>query len=140
MNELLEFSLDTENPQKNYNLGVWYENQNHTGPAHTYYLRAAERAEDKVLAYKSLLRSAICCRKQNSRDFTEKSLLKSAISYLPERPEAYYFLATLHEKKQEWEDCYMYACLGLSCYNQDIEEIGLPEYPGKYGLIFQRAI
>ena len=54
MNELNEFCLDTENPEKNYKLAEWYENQGHTGPAHTYYLRAAERSEDKILSYKSV--------------------------------------------------------------------------------------
>ena len=30
MNELIDFCLDTENPEKNYKLAQWYEKQNHT--------------------------------------------------------------------------------------------------------------
>ena len=43
MNQLLEYALDTENPEKNYNLALWYDEQNHTAPALTYFLRSAER-------------------------------------------------------------------------------------------------
>ena len=82
MNELLEFSLDTENAQKNYNLARWYENQGHTAPALTYYLRAAERSEDNLLAYTALIRGYSCYNSQGSRDHSAKILLQNAISFL----------------------------------------------------------
>lgn len=140
MNKLIEFCLDTENPEKNYRLAQWHEEQGHTGPAHTYYLRAAERSEDKNLSYMSLLRSAICCKKQQTREVTEKSLIDSALVLLPERPEAYYLLCLFYEKKQDWQNCYLYASLGLSCYKNELESIDIPEYKGKYLLIYQKAI
>jgi len=140
MNKLIDFCLDTENPEKNYRLAQWYEEQGHTGPAHTYYLRAAERSEDKNLSYMSLLRSAICCKKQQTREVTEKSLIDSALVLLPERPEAYYLLCLFYEKKQDWQNCYLYASLGLSCYKNELEDIDIPEYKGKYLLIYQKAI
>ena len=97
MNELIDFCLDTENPEKNYRLGLWYDNHGHNASAHTYYLRAAERTDEKILAYESLLRSSICCRKQETREVTEKSLIHSALTLMPERPEAYYFLCLMYE-------------------------------------------
>jgi hypothetical protein len=140
MNELLNFSLDTENAEKNYNLAVWYENQQQYAPAHTYYLRSAERFENDVLAYKSLLRSSFCYRSQGSRDGTEKIALENALNLLPQRPEAYYFLSLFYERKGDWQSCYNYANLGLQCYNQEIMEIDILEYGGKHLLIFQKAI
>ena len=140
MNELVLFATDTENPEKNYNLAEWYDNQGHNASAHTYYLRAAERAEDKLLAYTSLLRASISCRKQATREVTEKSLIHSALSILPERPEAYYFLCLMHEKKQEWDQVYTYSILGLNCYDKEIEPINIPDYEGKYLLVYQKAI
>ena len=68
MNELIEYSLDTENGEKNFKLALWYENQGHTAPAITYYLRASERSVDKDLAYASLLRGFHCYNQQGSRD------------------------------------------------------------------------
>ena len=140
MNNLIEFSLDTENAEKNYNLAVWYENQKQYAPAHTYYLRAAERSTDDLLSYKALIRSSFCYKAQGSRDGTEKIALENAMNLLPQRPEAYYYLSLLYERKKEWQNSYSYANLGLQCYNQEIEEIDIPEYMGKYLLIFQKAV
>jgi hypothetical protein len=141
MSELLEFSLDTENAQKNYNLARWYENQKHTAPALTYYLRAAERSEDNLLAYTALIRGYCCYNSQGSRDHSAKILLQNAISFLPKRPEAYFLLSQFYEKQQNWQESYIYASIGLTCC--DFNSSMLPDdvnYPGKYGLIFQKAI
>ena len=64
MNELIEFSLDTENAEKNYQLARFYEEQGHTAPAHSYYLRGAERTENKDLAYQALIRASFCYKEQ----------------------------------------------------------------------------
>lgn len=142
MKELIEFTLDNRNSNKSYNLAKAYEQQNHNAPAHTYYLRAAENSTDDLLAYQALIRASFCCKKQGSRDITEKSLLENAVILLPERPEAYYFLSLLYEKKQEWQNCYIYANLGLQFDKykkfKPLEEI--PEYQGNYLLIFQKAV
>jgi len=140
MTELIDFSLDTENVEKNYNLAQWYENQGHFAPAHSYYLRCAERSTNNLLTYKALIRSSFCYKAQGSRDGTEKIALENALNLLPQRPEAYYFLSLLYEKKQEWQNSYTYANLGLQCHNQEIENLDIPEYMGKYLLIFQKAI
>ena len=140
MNELIDFCLDTENPEKNYKLAQWYEKQNHTASAHVYYFRAAERTENKNFAYTSLLRSSICYKNQGKRDATEKLLIHAALSYLQERPEAYYFLSLFYQRKEEWDQCYLYADFGLKCYENEINPIDLPEYKGKYALIYQKAL
>jgi predicted O-methyltransferase YrrM len=140
LSELVNFSLDTENSEKNYALAKWYEEQGHTAPAHTYYLRSAERTNDKVLAYQALIRASFCYNRQGSRDGTEKVLLENALMLLPERPEAYYFLSLIYEKKTEWQNCYIFANLGLEKYKKPIDSIDLPEYQGEYLLIFQKAV
>jgi len=140
MNELIEVSLDTENAEKNYNLAKWYETEGHNAPAHTYYLRASERSKDDMLAYQCLIRASFCYKNQGSRDSTEKILLENALTFLPERPEAYYFLSVFYERKQEWQNAYIYASLGLRCYGKKIASMNLPEYSGKHLLIFQKAV
>jgi hypothetical protein len=137
MSELIDFSLDTENAEKNYNLAQWYENQKQYAPAHTYYLRAAERSTDDLLSYKALIRSSFCYKAQGSRDGTEKIALENALNLLPQRPEVYYFLSLLYERKQEWQHSYSYANLGLQY--SDKKSI-ISEYHGKYLLIFQKAV
>jgi GR25 family glycosyltransferase involved in LPS biosynthesis len=139
LSELVDFSLDTENSEKNYALAKWYEEQGHTAPAHTYYLRSAERTDDKVLAYQALIRASFCYNCQGSRDGTEKVLLENALMLLPERPEAYYFLSLIYEKKTEWQNCYIYSTLGLNC-EDNVDDIGIVEYSGKHLLLFQKAV
>ena len=137
MNELIEFSLDTESAEKNYILAKWYEKQSQYAPAHTYYLRCAERSQDNELTYNALIRSSFCYKAQGSRDGTEKIALENALMLLPEIPEAYYFLSLLYERKQEWQNSYIYANLGLQ--HKEVEPI-IPEYKGKYFLIYQKAV
>jgi hypothetical protein len=60
---------------------------------------------------------------------------------LPNRPEAYYFLARFHSKREQWSDTYLAATQGLTLSEKDLppfrNDIG---YPGTYGLLFEKAI
>jgi SAM-dependent methyltransferase len=135
------YSLDTENAENNFALGVWYENQGHTAPALTYFLRCAERAEDEDLAYEALIRGSYCYEKQGTRDGSARSLLWQAQAFLPQRPEAYFLLSRFAEKREWWQDCYMNADLALRYCNFDCPPLKTNvEYPGKYGLLFEKAI
>ena len=142
LEELLTvYALDTENPEHNFNLGVWYETQGHTAPALSYFLRCAERSEDKDLAYEALIRSSYCYDKQGTRDGSAKSLLEQALCLMPKRPEAYYLLSRFAERRQWWQDCYIYADQALMYADLDSKPLKTDvEYPGKYGLLFEKAI
>ena len=138
---LYDFSLDTENPQRNFDLGLWYEKEGHTAPALSYFLRCAERSEDENFTYEALLKCHHCYDRQGTRDGTAISILQQAICVLPKRPEAYYLLARFHERRQQWNDAYKYASLGLSLCNFDCKPLESNiEYPGKYGLIYEKAV
>lgn len=138
---LYDYSLDTENPQHNFNLGLWYEKEGHTAPALSYFLRCAERSTDDDFVYEALLKSHHCYDKQGTRDGTAISLLQQAICLVPKRPEAYFLLSRFHERRQQWNDSYKYASLGLSICNFDYEPlVSDVEYPGRYGLLYEKAI
>ena len=139
---ITEYSIDTENPIKNFNLGVWYETNGHTAPALSYYLRCAERADDLNLAYEALIRGSYCYEKQGTRDGTAKSLLQQALCLIPNRPEAYFLLSRFSERREWWQDCYIYADQGLMFADHESYpplNTGV-EYPGKYGLLFEKAV
>lgn len=140
-NLLYKYSFDTENPENNFNLGVWYENNGHTAPALSYFLRCAERAKDNDLAYEALIRSSYCYDKQGTRDGSAKSLLEQALCLCPKRPEAYYLLSRFAERRQWWQDCYIYADQGLMYADLDSKPLKTDvEYPGKYGFLFEKSI
>ena len=138
---ITEYSLDTENPNHNFNLGVWYETNGHTAPALSYFLRCAERSEDLDLAYEALIRGSYCYEKQGTRDGTAKSLLQQALCLLPNRPEAYFLLSRFSERRQWWQDCYIYADWGLQFADFNLSPLRTNvEYPGYYGLLFEKSL
>ena len=136
-----EYANDPENAENNLKLGAWYWNQKHTAPALSYFLRCAERAEDPHLAYEALLWAHLCYEMQGTRDLTARTLVQHALYVLPNRPEAYYFLARFHSKREQWTDTYLFATQGLNLAENDLppfrNNIG---YPGTYGLLFEKAI
>jgi hypothetical protein len=140
-NLLYTYSLNPENPQNNFNLGLWYEKEGHTAPALSYFLRCAERASDNDFAYEALLKCHHCYDRQGTRDGTAISLLQQAMCLLPKRPEAYYLLARFHERRSQWNDAYKYSSLGISLCDFDCTPLTSNiEYPGKYGLIYEKAV
>ena len=144
LEKLLEvYSLDTENPEHNFNLGIWYENQGHTAPALSYFLRCAERSSesDPNLAYEALIRGSYCYFKQGTRDGSGRGMLWQAQMFLPNRPEAYFLLARYAAKQEWWQDCYANSELALLHCDFNLPSLRTNvEYPGKYGLLFQKAI
>ena len=138
---LTQYSLDTENPEHNFALGLWYENEGHTAPALSYFLRCAERASDDVLAYEALIHGSICYDRQGTREGTAKGLLQQALCLVPTRPEAYFLLAQFAEKRTWWQDCYIYADNGLRFADLNAKPLKTNVgYPGTYGLLFEKAI
>ena len=142
-NLLTAYSLDTENPEHNFNLGVWYETQGHTAPALSYFLRCAERASesDPTLAYEALIRGSYCYFKQGTRDGSGRSMLWQAQMFLPKRPESYFLLARYAQNNEWWQDCYSTSELALIHCDFDLPSLRTDvEYPGKHGLLFEKAV
>ncbi len=138
---LYDFSMDTENPEANFNLGLWYEENGHTAPALSYFLRCAERSTDDDFTYEALLKCHHCYDRQGTRDGTAISILQQAICVLPKRPEAYFLLSRFHERRQQWCDSYKYASIALKICDFDCKPLNSnTEYPGKYGLLYEKAI
>jgi len=138
---LTNYALDPENPETNFELGLWYEREGHTAPALSYFLRCAEREDDIDMQYLALIKCYYCYDLQGTRDGTSKSLLLQAISILPKRPEAHFLLSRFYEKRNDWSECYSRASEALEVCDFDCEPLMVDvEYPGKYGLLFEKAI
>ena len=138
---LIQYSLDTENPILNFNVALWYEERGHNAAALSYFLRCAERADDKLLAYEALIHGSNCYDRQGTRDGTSKGILQQAMCLYPERPEARFLLSRFSERRQWWQDCYIYASEALDNCDFECEPLKTDvEYPGKYGLLYEKAI
>lgn len=136
------YAADTENSVNNMQIADYYFNSGQFAGALSFYLRAAERTEILDVQYYCLLKAGRCLEVPGNRRHTVRTLFSHAINICPYRPEAYYFMARNHEWSQEWIPSYTYANLGLvlTTGDKDPHHINLAEYPGRHGLLFQKAI
>lgn len=142
MSELLEYINNPNNDMYNFKLGLFYEKHKHYSPASTFYLRSAEKTKSLDIRYEVLLRTFLCYNALGNRTHTCESLLKQAISLCPNKPEAYFFLAKLYEKKTDWLNVYMCSNIALSLCSS-VSNFIVPidyEFPGLYSLLFLKAI
>lgn len=140
---LLRFIHHPTDAMSNFYLALWYETEKHYSPACSFYLRTIQFAEDKRLIYECLIRMYYCFNELGSRDRTCEHLLKSAINTIPSCPYAYYLLAQLYEKTQNWMDMYTFCCVCLNTCNFLEENLKLYidiNFPGKYSIIFYKAL
>lgn len=142
LQKLLKIYIDNpDDPIANFNLGLFYEQNGHTASAVSYYLRTAERTYHNPLVYESILRAAICFDKQGTRNYTVKGLLQHSVALEPTRPEGYFLLSRYYERKEEWSESYMTSTIGQQVCKFDHEPLHTyVDYPGEYGILFQRAI
>jgi hypothetical protein len=134
------FVSDVENPITNFNLARQYDRLGNTSSALTHYIKCAERSEDLLLSYESLIRTSICLESQGSRGFTQSHLLRQAICILPTRPEAYFFLCKYLDSAGEKYDCYLLANIALSVCDYTSPPLAIDYYLGREGIEFCKAV
>lgn len=144
INMLIEdASHDMFNPVLNFNIAKEYESLSQTASAVSFYLRAAEYGyeSEPLIVYSSLLRMSICFEDQKDRNLTVNNAVLQAIAHMPNRPEAYFLLARFHERSGNWQECYAMAEVGLMFSRLRLEPLPIDvEYPGEYGLHFEKAL
>ena len=132
---------DTENPTVNFDLALQYKKLGQTAPAISFFLRAADRTDDLDLAYQCLLHMADCFNKQGNRVYTVKGLYQHAIAILPKRPEAYYLYARYLGWITQYAESYTICNIGLATADFGLLPLTVDlEYPGSYGIIFEKAV
>ena len=83
---------------------------------------------------------AFCFEDQSWREHSVTNCLMQAIEHIPYRPEAYFLLSRFYERTGKWQECYTFAEIGLMfAHVKDYLPI-LCEYPGKNGLLFEKAV
>jgi len=141
---IYNYLMDPKNSLYNFTLGKVYEDIGHTAAAASFYIRTSEFAteyeDNSLLTYEALLRLALCFEHQGSRVFTTKGVLLRAISLMPKRPEGYYLLSRMYEMCKDWQEGYTIAVMGEQLEEPKEKLITNVEYPGKYALIFERAV
>lgn len=132
---------NTEDPQANFNLALFYWNQGHTASALSFFLRCADRTDDDKLAYECLIMLGHCFDRQGRRETHTLSMYRLAQNLMPKRPEAYYIIARWYERRSRFGECYNIAVQGLNFSDYKYwPRNELIDYPGAYGLIFEKAV
>lgn len=124
----------------NFNLGQFYFTNHHWASALSFFLRAAEYGDNDDVIYESLIKVAQILGNEGGRPFSEKGAYLNAISFQPQRPEAYYFMSLYHERNYNWFESYNFARIGemnLPNAKQTLTDLG---YAGKYAFKFQQAV
>lgn len=138
------YILEPEDAENNFALALYYNNIGQTAAAISYYIRTAERTLDDLLKYECLIKAAACFDKQGTRSFSVKGMLQHAVALLPKRPEAYFLLSRYYEreaKEGDWFLCYMMSSVGLTVCDFNSPPLRTDiDYPGKYGLLFEKAV
>jgi tetratricopeptide (TPR) repeat protein len=139
---IVDLSQDPHDPEKNFKAALEYEKLNQTASAVSFYLRAAEYGIDTqpLIVYASLLKVAKCIDDQNNRLYTVSNCLLQAISFAPERKEAYFLLSQFFEKQGSWQEAYTWAKMGFSRAGGTEELPCFVGYYGEYCLLFQQAV
>lgn len=153
LNDLIkQYLVDVEDSKSNFKLAKHYDEMGHSASAVSYYLRSAERSNDKILQYSALIGAATCYQREGFRNFTVVSIMRNALLIDLERPEGYFYLAQHHERNarnnsnnsdaaKEWHNCYFYACLGEKFAKRNLPKLYVDiGYPGHYSFIFFRAM
>jgi hypothetical protein len=141
MKELLHKYI--ENPlddKATYDVAIEYYRQGHSASAMGYFLRCAELTEDKLLAYKSLLYSSLALYHQGNRMYATTGCILHAMAILPERPEAWYLYSRVLEIESKWQESYTATCTALKLCDFTLEPLHELEYPGRYGLLFEKGV
>jgi tetratricopeptide (TPR) repeat protein len=141
-NELLvRLSAEPNNPDVTFALAREYDTIGQNAPAISFYLKTAEYGYDThpVLVYNALLLASKCFEKQTGRQHSVKNIILQAASYLPKRPEAWYFIALHSETEADWQRCYTYSELALSHASEPALPVDIG-YPGPYALKYEKAI
>lgn len=138
--KLEKFIMDPFNADTNFDLAESYFNQGHTASALSFYLRAAEYGKFDGDIYESLLMVAKCLSVQGRRGTTEKGLWFNALSFAPERPEAYLFLSQWYEARQQYQESYHYAIAGFENSHHAVHITPNAGYIASYQLKFQQAV
>jgi tetratricopeptide (TPR) repeat protein len=139
---LNQYILDPENDKKNSRLAIKYMSIGQTAAAISFFLRGAERTKETWLAYDNLLCIGLCFDRQRNRDYTVKAMYREAMALSPTRPEAYYLLSRKLEAEKNYSESYLIAELGLKLTDEPYMDLidDRVGYPGKWGLMFQKAV
>ena len=142
LQNLIEAYIDEpRDPLHNFRLAIAYEALGQKAAAMTLFLRASELTDNEHLQYECLLHNYLMLDEQGGREHSKLGQLYHALATVPSRPEAYYLLSKHYESKENWQECYTMATIGLSMVSDNHPQLYTSvNYSGEYMLKLEKAI
>lgn len=138
---LVDYINSPEDPELNYRVAIIYEQLEQWAAALSFFLRTAERTQDKDLTYECLIKIGLMFDRPKNRVNSVRGMYKAALLVLPTRPEAYFMLARHYEREKDYVSAYTWASLGEQFSDINAKPLrSWVEYPGKYGIKFEKAV
>jgi tetratricopeptide (TPR) repeat protein len=137
---LKKYIQNPHSAEANFEMGMAYYRMKHYSSALTYFHRAAELSNDPLLEYKCMILCSNALYHRGNRPHQVKGFALHAISILPKRPEAWFIYTRILEICGDWQECYSMTCSSLLGCDFDVITFEGSEYPGKYGIMFEKAI
>lgn len=121
-------------------LAEYYFVQQHYASALGLFLRAAEWCTETDIKYEGLIKVARCLSKLGRRPASEETAYLNAITFQPQRPEAYLFISQYYEYHKRWAEAYTYAAIGLANIKNKKQNITSIDYSGDHVFLYQLGI
>ena len=146
---LLSLVDSPQDPLINYHLALSYQKLGHLSSAASLFMRTAELASESnmPLVYQSLLRSGNIFERLGPRAKLAESVYWHAVSYMPKRPEAYFFLTRINFALGQFQQACHLSKVGFmidDSFKDDLIseylEESLDPYPGSFGFRFYEAL
>ena len=138
----VKLSADPFNPIVSFQLAEEYRTHDQLASGVSFYLRCIEYGSDNpesnLHVYTSLLRLAEAFDSQKDRQWTVSNSILQAVSFMPDRPEAWFYLSRYYERQQQWQESYTYAIVGMDKFGGRLP--AQTDYLGKFCLEFQMAV
>lgn len=148
-------STDESKMQLYLDVAVEYDKLGQHASAFNSYLKFLELSTYNNFApsldytiYLVYIRLGEIFEEMGNRTMSAKVFYHKAVSYMPYRPEAYYYLSRLCERNKyagNWDESLAYANIGIDLQvdkeMKSVSSTKIPlNYPKEYGLYFQRSV
>lgn len=136
-----DFGMNPFSTETSFALASAYEELNQKASAVSFFLRTIEYGykKDISLTYVSLIKIARILQVHHDKSLNVTNSLLQAISYCPERPEAYFHLAQFYGGINQWQECYTWASLGYLLPKQEPLPVDV-DYHGSHYILLEKAI
>jgi hypothetical protein len=83
----------------------------------------------------------MCFESQGCRNNSVEGMLQHSVALMPKRPEGYFYLSRFYERTQKWFNAYLISSIGEKVSSDDCIKLKTDiDYPGFYGIIFEKAV